>query len=184
VAALKDYFSEGAREEIESVFLISRSNCAFVNYRTETGCDEAMARFHNSKFRGTRLVCRTRPRKDSTTPNTGAADSQLAVDTSGQAGGDEVGNAMDGAATVRSPSPTEASKAPPTGPAGAKAPRTNARFRYFILKSLTVEDLELSVKNGVWATQSHNETVLNQAFEVSGSEWDPELGVRGTNCKL
>lgn len=172
MAALKDYFSEGAREEIESVFLISRSNCAFVNYRTETGCDEAMARFHNSKFRGTRLVCRTRPRKDSTTPNTGVAYSQLAVDTLGQASGDEVGNAMDGAATVRSPSPTEASKAPPTGPAGAKAPRTNARFRYFILKSLTVEDLEMSVKNGVWATQSHNETVLNQAFEVSGSEWE------------
>lgn len=39
--------------------------------------------------------------------------------------------------------------------------------RFFVLKSLTVEDLELSVQNGVWATQSHNEEALNTAFEVS-----------------
>lgn len=39
--------------------------------------------------------------------------------------------------------------------------------RYFIVKSLTVEDLELSKQSGIWATQSHNEAAMNQAFEVS-----------------
>jgi hypothetical protein len=40
--------------------------------------------------------------------------------------------------------------------------------RYFIVKSLTVEDLELSRQSGIWATQSHNEAAMNQAYEVSG----------------
>lgn len=73
--------------------------------------------------------------------------------------------AADGAVEANTPA-SDTAKPPPTGPAGSKTPRTNARVRYFILKSLTVEDLEMSVKNGVWATQSHNETALNQAFEV------------------
>ena len=38
--------------------------------------------------------------------------------------------------------------------------------KYFIVKSLTLQDLELSVRNGIWATQSHNEDTLNKAFEV------------------
>lgn len=42
----------------------------------------------------------------------------------------------------------------------------SAKERYFILKSLTIEDLETSVRNGIWATQSHNEELLNDAFKV------------------
>jgi len=38
--------------------------------------------------------------------------------------------------------------------------------KYFIMKSLTVEDMELSVRNSIWATQGHNEDALNRAFEV------------------
>ena len=38
--------------------------------------------------------------------------------------------------------------------------------RYFIMKSLTVEDMELSVRNNIWATQAHNEETLNKAYEV------------------
>lgn len=45
--------------------------------------------------------------------------------------------------------------------------REKHKDRFFILKSLTVEDLDLSVMNGVWATQSHNEAMLNRAFETS-----------------
>ncbi|RYC58300.1 hypothetical protein CHU98_g7906 [Xylaria longipes] len=40
----------------------------------------------------------------------------------------------------------------------------NRKTNFFILKSLTVEDLDLSIQNGVWATQSHNEEALNDAF--------------------
>jgi len=39
--------------------------------------------------------------------------------------------------------------------------------RYFILKSLTQYDLDLSVEKGVWATQRHNEGILDQAFRTS-----------------
>lgn len=38
--------------------------------------------------------------------------------------------------------------------------------KFFIMKSLTVEDMELSVRNSIWATQAHNEEALNTAFEV------------------
>lgn len=38
--------------------------------------------------------------------------------------------------------------------------------KYFVVKSLTLQDLEASVRSGVWATQSHNEVALNHAYEV------------------
>ena len=38
--------------------------------------------------------------------------------------------------------------------------------KYFIMKSLTIEDMELSVRNNTWATQAHNEDALNAAYEV------------------
>lgn len=38
--------------------------------------------------------------------------------------------------------------------------------KYFIVKSLTLQDLELSIRNGIWATQSHNEDALNKAYQV------------------
>ncbi|KAL4261699.1 YTH domain containing protein [Pleurotus pulmonarius] len=39
--------------------------------------------------------------------------------------------------------------------------------RFFILKSLTQYDLDLSVETGLWATQKHNESILDQAFRTS-----------------
>ena len=47
IVALKDHFSRDATKDIESLFLISKSNCAFVNYRTEASCTAAMHRFHD-----------------------------------------------------------------------------------------------------------------------------------------
>lgn len=50
---------------------------------------------------------------------------------------------------------------------------SGAPDRYFIVKSLTLQDLELSLRNGIWATQSHNEDALNKAFEVSSQgHWE------------
>lgn len=43
---------------------------------------------------------------------------------------------------------------------------STAANKYFIVKSLTLQDLELSIRNGIWATQSHNEDVLNKAYKV------------------
>lgn len=39
--------------------------------------------------------------------------------------------------------------------------------RYFILKSLSQFDLDLSVEKGMWATQRHNEAILDQAYRTS-----------------
>ena len=47
----------------------------------------------------------------------------------------------------------------------AKA-RAQSPDRYFVCKSLTVEDLHASVRLGLWDTQSHNQELFNQAFKV------------------
>ena len=49
---------------------------------------------------------------------------------------------------------------------GATEETALAKDKFFVVKSLTVEDLELSVRNGIWATQSHNEEALNNAYQV------------------
>lgn len=40
--------------------------------------------------------------------------------------------------------------------------------RYFIIKSLNHENLQLSIKKGIWATQAMNEPILEEAFQNSG----------------
>lgn len=179
VTDLKDHFSRDATSDIESVFLIAKSNCAFVNYSSEAACVAAMNRFHDSRFHGVRLVCRLRrgataPAGNSTPgllpPTTESAssskpDSPLAFEGSdaneeekrkkedalkptiarGQSGQLEASN--------------ESTSAPPTPNEG------KVSEKYFIVKSLTAQDLEASVRNGTWATQSHNEESLNKAYE-------------------
>lgn len=45
---------------LESLFLISKRNCAFANFRDETTCLEAQQRVHDSNFESVRLVSRLR----------------------------------------------------------------------------------------------------------------------------
>ncbi|OAF98745.1 uncharacterized protein CC84DRAFT_1223494 [Paraphaeosphaeria sporulosa] len=162
VISLKDHFSRDATKDIESLFLISKSNCAFVNYRTETSCTAAMHRFHDSRFNGVRLVCRLRR---SSAPASGVPTGPSAM----------VG------AQATNPSPptplhddqdeglqpaTEAKLALHKSDGNVQG-TSGAPDRYFIVKSLTLQDLELSLRNGIWATQSHNEDALNSAFETA-----------------
>ena len=167
VGDLKDHFARGATTDIESVFLISKSNCAFVNYRTEEACAAAMARFHDSRFHGTRLVCRLRrnpsPPKQQSAPTGPAAQGpnsptpQSAIEAIDRnreisARAEESLRNMEGAARIED--------------------------KYFIVKSLTVEDLELSVRNGIWATQAHNEAALNHAYTVCPAPFCSHLSSR------
>ncbi|KAI8603305.1 YT521-B-like domain-containing protein [Dissophora ornata] len=46
----------------QSIFILSKSNCAFVNYSSHEAVDRAVRRFHDREFKNTRLVCR--PRKE------------------------------------------------------------------------------------------------------------------------
>ncbi|KAJ5124596.1 Nucleotide-binding alpha-beta plait [Penicillium bovifimosum] len=166
VMDLKDHFSQDATHEIESVFLISKSNCAFVNYKSAAACVAALERFHDSRFHGVRVVCRLR--KGFTTPGSGAVgiaslmlnrnprprSENLATPTATPTNPDE----------ERAVTPESSSAAPATG---NYPPPARLVDRYFIVKSLTVEDLELSKKNGIWATQPHNEAAMNQAYETA-----------------
>ena len=166
VTDLKDHFSRDATTDIQSLFLISKSNCAFVNYKSEAACVAAMNRFHDSRFHGVRLVCRLRRGSTSTTsapatnePSKAATDQDTApkiisASTSNNESPDPiiVGSAPTAQAEVNS------------SVAQTTAPTMKVLEKFFIVKSLTLQDLEASVRNGIWATQSHNESTLNEAF--------------------
>lgn len=175
IADLKDHFSRDATADIESLFLISKSNCAFVNYRSAKACSDAMTRFHDSRFHGVRLVCRLR-RGSATDTVSGTADESVnenRQETAASSTGDESPTKDEEHETPSDPhSPTivSGSYTSLVGSAeAASASQSQSAHRvpekYFIVKSLTVQDLESSIRTGIWATQSHNETVLNDAYQ-------------------
>lgn len=146
---------------LESLFLISKSNCAFANFKNEESCTTAQVKIHDSRFQTVRLVSRLRRQSVGTAAGT-------AVPTGAAA--------LSGAATsptTLAPSLThdaetkEASGETGTSDAQKADDSALPKDKYFIVKSLTVEDLELSVRNGIWATQSHNEDSLNKAYQAS-----------------
>ncbi|KAJ5971150.1 uncharacterized protein N7479_001068 [Penicillium vulpinum] len=159
VMDLKDHFSQDATNDIESVFLISKSNCAFVNYKSAAACVAALARFHDSRFQGVRVVCRLR--KGFTAPGSGSAGVTGPVNHGLRPRLEDIATATD-PGEDHSIAPELSSASPATG---NYPPPARLIDRYFIVKSLTVEDLELSKQSGIWATQSHNEAAMNQAFE-------------------
>ena len=154
---LKDHFSRDAMRDIESVFLISKSNCAFVNYRTEESCAAAMSRFHDSRFQGVRLVCRLRRTPAAATPGVPTGPAALSSPTATT----QTQTGLEAVAQNRA----ESSKAEEATRHLEGAEKIIDK--YFVVKSLTIEDLELSARNGIWATQSHNEEALNKAYEAS-----------------
>ncbi|KIW17813.1 hypothetical protein PV08_05008 [Exophiala spinifera] len=151
---LKDHFSKDATEDIESVFLISKSNCAFVNYKSEASCAAAMARFHDSRFQGVRLVCRLR-RGSSSVTTQGLPQGQIAAVRSDESSSSQSKQEAPVVQDVTTEGATVSSE-----------PESIERVKekFFVVKSLTVEDLERSVHSGVWATQAHNEASLNSAY--------------------
>ncbi|KAF1838640.1 hypothetical protein BDW02DRAFT_576134 [Decorospora gaudefroyi] len=159
VVALKDHFSRDATKEIESLFLISKSNCAFVNYRTEASCTAAMHRFHDSRFNGVRLVCRLRR---SSAPASGVPTGPSAMVGQQKHTSRPVTPMQD---SVTDDIPAGAADSPSHMSSEDRRSSADTANKYFIVKSLTLQDLELSVRNGIWATQSHNEDVLNKAFQ-------------------
>ncbi|RMZ05601.1 hypothetical protein D0862_04910 [Hortaea werneckii] len=175
VTDLKDHFSRDATKEIESLFLISKSNCAFVNYRTESACVAAMNRFHDSRFQGVRLVCRLR-RGSSANVSSTFSNEPVDASTPSPTTGSQPKDQLDGDITAsETRQPLIVGQKKPEEPVGAvpedRAPMVDGvnpekiPEKFFVVKSLTVQDLEASVRNGTWATQSHNEEALNKAYE-------------------
>ncbi|KAF2769847.1 hypothetical protein EJ03DRAFT_361710 [Teratosphaeria nubilosa] len=176
VTDLKDHFSRDATKDIESLFLISKSNCAFVNYRSEAACVAAMNRFHDSRFHGVRLVCRLR--RGSTTslnsptstdspqqaPPATALPDGFSQSTAAQTTSDPVIVGL-----TRSEQKVESEISDHGVHEESVELKPKVPEKFFVVKSLTVQDLEASVKNGIWATQSHNEETLNRAYEEADS---------------
>ncbi|KAI0087749.1 YT521-B-like domain-containing protein [Irpex rosettiformis] len=214
---------------VQSIFLISRSQCAFVNYMSEQHLHAAILRFNGRPLRPhdvrcPRLVCRVRAREDDLKAGVGGQrgagvhtkwiKEQRAKAKATRAAGSPDASSVserDGlASNVSSPvgtassmmrslslssaeDPGVASRGVGEGDASARGmllrrmkkasahsnssesyASTNSSMlaqhfpkRYFILKSLTEFDLNLSVDKGVWATQKHNEGILDQAYRTS-----------------
>lgn len=123
------------------MFLITRSTCALVNYRSEQACRSAQSRFHSSRLHGNVLVCRLRrdlafASNDALEPST-ASNSGVSINSK-QDDAESKGPVIVCASLSR---PSElAASLEPTGPAQDKIPE-----KFFILKSLTMQDLVDSV---------------------------------------
>ncbi|CEH17064.1 Putative signal transduction protein involved in RNA splicing [Ceraceosorus bombacis] len=214
---------------IVSIFVIARSNCAFVNYATVAHLDAAVDYFHDKQLRpldasSVRLVCRVRKKEDESQAGVEGqrgrgihvalvkeyerqqkqkaaelekkVDTQTAAATSVQAtiesndalkrsqGPSTEAEAMKSALAVPDVSPAAetasmTSQRPSIGGAtsssGSISISTNSsllkhhvfRQRFFILKSLYVKDLDQCLATSIWATQPHNEAVLDQAYRNS-----------------
>lgn len=149
---------------LESLFLISKSNCAFANFKDETSCTAAQQKLHDSNFQSVRLVSRLRKSTVEGTSGQTAPTGPAAISSNMQS------PASDLTSPASAGKPADPSSTRDDGAALKNTPVANGnqlRDKFFILKSLTVEDLELSVQNGVWATQSHNEEALNEAFTTA-----------------
>lgn len=152
---------------LESLFLIAKSNCAFANFKDEASCITAQLKLHESRFQSVRLVSRLRKNEiDGTTglsaptgPASSAINSPKPISQTRSKFTTRINGSGSASAFGDGEYPTVVSS---VGPA-------TKHDRFFILKSLTVDDLDLSVRTGIWATQSHNEETLTNAFKVSKS---------------
>ncbi len=146
---------------LESLFLISKSNCAFANYKDEVSCATAQTKIHDSRFQTVRLVSRLRRSSAGTPINTTNIPTGPAALSP---------PAPPSPPIASSPSPDSIAKTEgvsiTTQEISSPEEGKLSKDKFFIVKSLTVEDLDLSVRNGIWATQSHNEESLNKAYKV------------------
>ena len=132
--------------EPESVFLMSKTNCAFANFKDEETCAAAQAKIHDSRFQNVGLTSRLRRNSlgASASVSTPADSDPIASSESASPAKDNDTDAID----------------------AERDASFSAKDRFFVIKSHTVEDLELSILNGIWATQTHNEAAFNKAYHA------------------
>lgn len=190
---------------VVSIFLISRSSCAFVNYDSPTTLEFAIRRFNGvplrlNDARCPRLVCRVRKKDDDLRAGVGGqrgvgmhlnyvkelkrkqlqsrteedSTSAFTSEEDGESIGSQAGTTtVDGLSTVGKRLIPRTSAGAHSNSSGSYA-STNSSIltryfpkRFFILKSLSQHDLDLSVEKGLWASQKHNEGILDQAYRTS-----------------
>lgn len=219
----RDYFSDGFKDSILSVFPIYRSSSAFINYSSEADCQRALEKFDGQTLRNSRLVCRLRYGSQHTASENPSSTSfpttieQSTGDTpTSQPSGPQPSNEASADSDTITASPDEApekgdpsneghgyseavSKSTPPddtqsdqSAASNSLPTTtpraipdadalqlgqlqrnelhgkeNSKERYFIMKALSVDDLKISERDGIWTTQSHNEKRIMDAIQAS-----------------
>ncbi|KAK4048684.1 hypothetical protein OIV83_004654 [Microbotryomycetes sp. JL201] len=175
---------------IDSIHLINRSNCAFVNYASAIHLQHAIEVSNGIPLRGfdprcKDLVCRERKKDEDTKSGVGAQriggmhkefvrekrrrDAQAqATTTSMMDDSDDSPNVeqMNKLHALRH-STSETLRSVSTASTSSSFLRQNFAKRFFVLKSHDESDLQLSVERGIWATQAHNEPILDQAFRTA-----------------
>lgn len=166
-----------------------RTNCAFVNYKTKEACLNAIERFSDGAFYGQRLVCRMRlasPRQHNVSKEKNSAktvsledipplESDRSSSRSSQSSSEPdlavtVGTTplvVDGNGLPKSMTGTVKEGLEGTlqeDVAKSEHVTPSVKVRFFVLKSLTVQDLQVSTRDGAWTTQPHNEDILNEAY--------------------
>ncbi|WFD45031.1 hypothetical protein MPSI1_003707 [Malassezia psittaci] len=153
-----------------SIFIMSRSNCAFVNFSSARHLDRACSLFHDTKLRpksnNVPLVCRARRSEDVEHAGV-AAQRGKGVHTSWyrkekQQQKQKSIEAND--ATLSSKSSDSLSF---SSTDSSLLSQPQFAHRFFILKSRNSEALKTALRTNVWSTQTHNEPVLDQAFRNS-----------------
>lgn len=173
IEALKDHFSHEAIRDIESVFLMAKSNCAFVNYDTEDACVAAVERFNHSLFGSVRLLCRLR--REPTVPRETSSSSRSSLQSDSPVSSvrdassimtgssDSMSSSLNGLG-IQHDSDTKPEDGVQEETTLATSLPSMPKDRYFVVKSLTKEDLHNSLQFGTWETQPHNQRALDDAF--------------------
>jgi hypothetical protein len=191
ILALRDhFFTPDNAHDILSVVFTPSSNSGFINFRSGEACKASMRRFNKSFLYGVPLNCRAR--KPSLGPgsqsrhlsaHSSSISSSLLESPVSSTGpfsnnSDEVPDSKPLATKTEQVDVAEAEikerhKAASTqdvisGLESLSVTEAEGKNRYFIIKSLTYDDLLNSVKSRRWSTQIQNESFLNNAYKVKG----------------
>jgi hypothetical protein len=128
---------------------MSKTGCAFANFKDKETCVAAQAKIHDSRFQNVRLTSRLRRN------SIGASAS---ASTPVGASSDPIVSSSESASPAKDDD-VEAAEAD-------RDDSSSPKDKFFVVKSHTVEDLELSIRNGIWATQLHNEGTFNKAYHA------------------
>lgn len=178
IEKLRDFFSDGFKDSIISVFPILKSNSAFINYSNESDCEKALARCNGVILHNSRLVCRLRigAQPDSSAPSPTAlhSSSSFSGPHGSQHPSKQFGSVSSGGSShIRGSSFSDGStgKSVLDGKIKSDGAHDGQGYqgsdRFFVMKALTVDDLVLSRSQGIWMTQPHNEQRLVQALKNS-----------------
>ncbi|GAA5982689.1 hypothetical protein JCM10908_006746 [Rhodotorula pacifica] len=181
---------------VESIHLITRSNCAFVNYVTNLHLHHSIAVTNGVSLRpddarAKPLVCRVRKAEDDSKSGVGAQrlggmhtafvraqqlkmqQEQRALRERSPPPALDIGLSVEKGLSEKRRKSTASvnSSSVSIGSASTTSSFLAKHFerRYFILKSHDVSELQKSVETGMWATQPHNEPVLQQAYKTARS---------------